>query len=69
VVVVCRAVLAPAVPIPSVKVADDAAVFTIMIFVTAVDVRAGTVYNTVVVVVVAAPLNKDLAVLGIIELP
>jgi hypothetical protein len=54
---------------PSVKVADDAAVFTIMILVTAVLVRAGTVYNTVVVVVVAAPLNKDLAVLGIIELP
>jgi hypothetical protein len=36
---------------------------------TIVEVDAGTVYRTVVVVRDAAPLNKGLAVFGIIELP
>jgi hypothetical protein len=69
VVVVCREVFAPAVPIPSVNVAALAAVLTIQMLVTAVVVDAGTVYKTVVVVVVAAPLNSAFGVLAIRLLP
>ena len=68
-VVVCNAVLEPAVPIPSVKVAAVAAVLVMIMLVTAVLVEAGTVYRTVVVVVVAAPLNSFLSVLAIRSLP
>jgi hypothetical protein len=58
--VVCSAVLAPAVPIPSVNVYADEPVLVTAIFDTTVVVDAGTVYSTVVVVVVAAPRNSAL---------
>jgi len=58
--VVCNAVLAPAVPIPSVNVYADEPVLVTAIFDTTVVVDAGTVYSTVVVVVVAAPRNSAL---------
>jgi hypothetical protein len=68
-VVVCTAVLEPAVPIPNVNVAAVAAVLVMIMLVTAVVVDAGTVYRTVVVVVVAAPLNSALSVFAIRLLP
>jgi len=63
--VVCNAVLAPAVPIPSVNVPAVPAVLVTAILVTTVVVDDGTVYSTVVVVVVAAPRNSALVNVGI----
>jgi len=57
------------VPIPRVKVAELAAVLVIQMLETTVVVDAGTVYKTVVVVVVAAPLNSAFGVLAIRSLP
>jgi hypothetical protein len=53
-------------PIDSVNVPADADVFATMIDVTTVDVEDGVVYSTVAVLVVAAPRNKVLLVVGII---
>ena len=64
-VVVAMEVFAPAVPIPSVKVAEDEAVLTAAMLVTIHVVDAGTVPSTVVVVVVAAPLKKLVGVVAI----
>jgi hypothetical protein len=64
-VVVCSAVLAPAVPIPRVNVYAEEPVLVTAIFVTIVVVDDGTVYSTVVVVVVAAPRNSALDVVAI----
>lgn len=53
----------------SVNVYEDPPVLDTTILVTTVDVDDGTVYRVVVVVVVAAPLNKAFGVFGISTLP
>jgi len=63
--VVNNDVLEPATPIPRVKVAAVAAVLVTAMLVTVAVVDAGTVYKTVVVVVVAAPRNSGFTVVAI----
>ena len=65
-VVVKSAVLEPAVPIERVNVPPVAEVFVTAMLVTIQVVEAGTVANTVVVVVVAAPRKKVVGVVAIV---
>jgi len=55
--------ITPFIEIVNVAGLDD--VFVTTIFVITVDVEAGAVYNTVLVLVVAAPLKRIFAVLAI----